>query len=419
MERRDEVPGPGRGDGALSRRRFFAASGGLGAAALGATGCRAGGGGAYAPSSVIAEGSSGALRAPAASGVLAANVNEALEKIDFAELRAVAATWVRGFYPMPDADHGDPAGQPGLARLLQAAARGYGTVLTLKFPYQDRPIPAPGTPAMATAVARLHKILAATMGKVDILTIGNEPFIETREADRRTPAINVFYETLARHAIRYRSAHGDTHHATAIYMGALTGLDRPDADTAQTRRWVTYVARDRDIAGVDIHPHVASPDEARRFVAYVLPYLRSDQRFLATEFSLVHLWKQHNTDPLPADFARRHHLPATTPVWRYIRDAAAHPVSEQEWNDFVLACPWFSAHKTFLTDQIARFRATGKLAVAAYGLLQAGPIPHFGPKSAPWVINSIYPQYVTRRTSTGLPARNRTWANAFQAAQRR
>lgn len=424
MARSDAASGMGFGmgwrDRDVSRRRLFAWSGGFAATALGVAGCGAGLGGrvsSLATSPVAGTSVSGRVAAPPASNVLAANVNEALDKIDFGEMRAVAGSWIRGFYPMADADRGDPAGQAGLVKLLKAAADGYGTVLSMKFQYRGQSIPSPGSAAMKTALTRLYKVLAATMGKVDILTVGNEPFIETSKTDRDTPALNTFYETLALHTIRYRQAHGGSNCKTKVYMGALTGLDKPGAETAQTRRWMTFTARTPSIAGVDIHPHVAGAAGARKFVDYVLPFLRRDQKFLATEFSLVHLWKQHNTDPIDPDFARHYGVAIGTPVWKFIRQAAHNHVSEPEWNDFVLSCSWFADHKNFLTQQMARFRDTGKLAVAGYGIIQTAPILDFGPNSTPWVLNCMFPQYVTQPGPDGLPGRNRTWCNAFRNAQ--
>jgi hypothetical protein len=358
------------------------------------------------------------VQAPPASGVLAANVNESLDKIDTAELDAVSGTWVRGFYLMADADKSDPASQTGIKKLLAAAAQGYGTVLTLKFQYHDKPIPAPGTSAMNAALAQLDKVLAAVMGKVDILTVGNEPFFETRRTDRETPRINTFYEALAQHTLAYRQAHGGSGSSTHIYMGALTSLDKPGKEDTQKQRWAAFVQRTPSLAGVDIHPHVDSLAAAKKYVDFVLPYLGPGQKFLATEFSLVQLWKQHLHDPVAPAFASHHGITAGTPVWQFIKDAAHSPVDEQKWNQFLLSNAWFKANKNFLTEQTGRFRSTGKLAVAGYGISQSQPIPQFGPESTPWVINSVFCPYVCTTGPDGLPGRNRTWAGEFRALQR-
>jgi hypothetical protein len=291
-------------------------------------------------------------------------------------------------------------------------------VLTLKFQYQNQPIPTPGSPAMNTALAQLDKVLAVTMDKVDILAIGNEPFFETSKTDRATPRINAFYETLALRTAQYRRAQFGANSKTKIYMGALTALHRPGAETAQTRRWMTFTAQTSSIAGVDIHPHVPSPAAAQKYVDYVLPFLRSDQKFLATEFSLVQLWKQHMTDPVNPAFARSHGIANGTPVWQVIKDATQHPFDEQEWNNFLLSNSWYAANENFLTDQMRRFRSTGKLAVAGYGITQDTPMSKdFGPHKTPWVLNSLFCPNVCKPEPSGLPGRNRTWCRQFRALQ--
>jgi hypothetical protein len=393
--------------------------------ALGLAGCTGGkgsgggGGGDAASPSAAAASEGGRISAPPADGVLAANYNQSLDAIDFAQLEAVSATWLRGFYVMPDADRSPGvADQPGMRKLLAAADRGYRTVLTLKFPY-DTALPTPGSPEMRTALDRLDKVLAVAMGEVDIVTVGNEPFYETPDADKHSSRINDFYEALARHTVQYRERHGGAQAGAAVYMGALTGLERSADRTPQTKRWIQFVAGNRSIAGVDIHPHVASAAEAQDYVDYVLPWLRPDQKFLATEFSLVQLWKAHLTDPVPAAFASRYGLPHGTRVWQVIGDALKQPFTQQKWDDFLHSCAWFQAHRDFLTDQLGRFRKTGKFAVAGYGITQDSAMStDFGPGKTPWVLNSLFCPHTVQNGSDGLPGRNPTWCGEFRALQR-
>lgn len=396
-----------------SRRRLLALAPAAVAASLGAAGCDAGtgtSGGSTTPSP-----STRVSPAPA-TGVLAANVNQNLDHIDVDQLTAAAASWVRGFLTVTAGAPSQLASDPGLAKLLSAAKRGYGTVLNLKFQYRHAPLPAPGTPAMRDVLARLDSVLTATMGRVDALVVGNEPFFETRPADRASPRINRFYEALAGHVVGYRRRHGATR--TKIYLGALTSLDDPAGRTPRARRFVTFAHRTEGIAGIDIHPHVAAADDVARYLDYVVPALRADQRFLVTEFSLVLLWKQHLRDPVDAGWARRHKVAAGTPVWRAIADTIRHPVDETTWTDLLRSSPWFADNRTFLGDQLSRFRRTGKLAVAAYGISQDLPMTrHFGPDSHPWLLNTVFCPETCTPERNGLPGRNLTWYEQFRAAQ--
>ncbi|WNM33736.1 hypothetical protein RKE30_26830 [Streptomyces sp. Li-HN-5-11] len=394
----------------LSRRRFLGAAGALGLAVMGAAapGAKAG----SVPGSASG-GSAVHVTTPPAHGVLAANYNQDLDLIDFAQLQAASASWLRGFSVMKDAAKSSAAAQSGVKKLLDAAGRGYGTVLTLKFQYQDQPLPAPGSKAMGTPLAQLQKVLAVVLDKVDIVVIGNEPFYETTKADRLSPRINAFYEALARHAIEQRGQG-----RTQLYMGALTGIDEARNQTPQTDRWVRFAARTAQLAGVDIHPHVASMANARKYVDYVLSRLRPDQRFLATEFSLVKLWKQHMKDPVDPGFATRCGMPSGTQVWQVLKDATRHRFGQEEWNDFLATASWLQAHRDFLTQQMAAFRATGRLAVAGYGISQdKGGASDFTADKTPWVLNSLFCPRTVRDGENGLPGENPVWLPEFRAAQ--
>src|SRR5213076_1049930 len=102
------------------------------------------------------------------------------------------------------------------------------------------PLPAPGSAELKDLLALVDRVLAAVLGKVDILTIGNEPFLETLP-EERNKTLNVFYETLARHVIEYRGQHGGAGSGTSLYMGALNNLDDPAGRTPATERWLRFV----------------------------------------------------------------------------------------------------------------------------------------------------------------------------------
>jgi hypothetical protein len=255
-------------------------------------------------------------------GALGANFNEHYEDVDFAELRRANDRWIRGFLTMPQVDPADPAAHMAIETTLDAGQRGFSTILTLKWPMRKSGIPAPGSPAFARAEAALDAVLPLVMGKVDILEIGNEPFIEARRAewDHR---LNDFYEAMARRAIRFRAQHCADTCRTRLFMGALNNLDDPKWRTPATERWLDFARETSAIEGVDIHPHVRSLDQAKAFIEYVLPRLRPDQTFLATEFSLVQHWKRHLRDRVPATFAKAYGIAPETQVWQQIAAAIA------------------------------------------------------------------------------------------------
>lgn len=357
-------------------------------------------------------------RPHAADGVLGANFNQDLGSLNYRELQAARATWIRGFFTMPDADNGDVAATTTLRTILDASRRNYGTTLSLKFPLAQTEMPAPGSAAMATELARVDKVLPLVMGRVDILEIGNEPFNESRPQDR-TDALNNFYEAVAKHVIAYRRVHCASNCKTRLYMGALNRLDLPANHTPAVERWMRFVRETPDIQGVDIHPHVPSPEATQAFLDYVLPRLRPDQTFLATEFSLVWYWKEHMADPISPGFAERYGFAADAKVWQVIQAAIAHPFPQQEWDAFLSSSPWFESQKHYLRDQVTAFRATGRLTMASYGFRQDALMEQgFGPDKVPWLLNSVFAPYTVQPAPNGLAGLGYAWIDDFRDLQR-
>ncbi|SEG99978.1 hypothetical protein SAMN05444920_114254 [Nonomuraea solani] len=354
---------------------------------------------------------------PLAYGALGANFNQNLDALDYRELRESGARWVRGFFPMPATDQGDPAAHFAIKTITEAAGRGHDTILSLKFPYDRASFPQPGSPEMAAELARLDRVLPAVLGKVDILTIGNEPFIESLPAERDT-RLNVFYETVARHVIDVRRARCGGDCATTLYMGALNRLDLADRRTPAAERWMTFVRETPELAGVDIHPHVPEPENTQAFLDYILPRMRPDQTYLVTEFSLVWHWKKHLRDPIAPAFAQRYGFAAGTQVWQVIKAAIDAPFPQRQWNDFLTSSPWFMDQAGFLRDQMRLYRGTGRLAVATYAFKQDDLMTtDFGPAKDPWLLNSVYVPYTVRPRGNGLSAPS-LWLKDFKALQK-
>ncbi|MFI6274203.1 hypothetical protein [Streptomyces sp. NPDC050988] len=401
-----------------SRRRLLGLAGG---GALLLAGCRSDGAGAGGPGGSGAGGPGGhaghRTRPAAPEGVLGANFNEEPRGMTASVLDDLRTRWVRGFVAMPELDSVEASRQPAIRTLLSFAGSGHGTVLSLKFPHRTTPLPQPGSGAMDKELARVDRALDAVLDKVDILVIGNEPFLETRAEDRAT-LLNPFYEAVAAHVISERRKRCGSECRTRLYMGALNRLEDPAWRTPAVDAWLAHVRATPELDGVDIHPHVAAVEQARAYTDHVLPRIRSEQRFLATEFSLVHWWKRHWSDPVPAVYADRYGVAAGTPVWQEVRDSAADAVSQQRWRDLLMNSPWFASRKDYLTNQVRQFRATGRLAVAAYGTLQQpAMVRDIGPTKMPWLLNSLYANLVVQPSANGAMAHNPAFYDSFRALQ--
>lgn len=350
-------------------------------------------------------------------GELGANYNENLDEINYLELRESRTEWVRGFYLPTEADRISPSDSPTIQAILEADDRGYRTLLSLKFNKTNTAFPAPGSEAMAAELARLDRVLPLVLGTVDIITIGNEPFIESMPS-QRDERLNDYYETIAKHVIDVRAEMCGDDCATHLYMGALNRLDLPANRTAAVEQWLEFTRETPEIEGVDLHPHV--PDESRvdAFLDYTLPRLRSDQTFLMTEFSLVWYWQQHMSDEIPPAFAERYGYPAGTLVWEVIGEAIENPFPSHKWKEFLAESPWFEDKKHFLSDLMGDLRATGRLAVATYGFVQIPSMTsNWSAAKAPWLLNSVYASLTVKPRGEAMSSPGYAWLADYRKLQ--
>jgi hypothetical protein len=354
-----------------------------------------------------------------AQGAIGANYNEHFEDVDYRDLEKADAKWVRIFLPMPQVDRAGAAEHGAVKTILEARERGYKTILTLKYPYNRVPFPKFGSAEYEKQLARTDAVLPLVMGKVDMLVIGNEPFIESRKQDW-DDNFNAFYEGLAKRVIAYRNQHCPGACKTRLYMGALNHMERPAWQTKATERWLAFVKATPEIDGVNIHPHIRAIEESKTFLDYILPRMRPEQKFIVTEFSLVWWWQANMKGPVPAAFADKYGAPRNAQNWQIVKAALETPFPKAQWDDFLSQSPWFENRKHYLANQMKMFRNTGRLAVATYGFKQGSSMSaQWGPDKVPWLINSVFAPATVRRNADGSAAANYAWIDDFKALQKK
>ena len=352
-----------------------------------------------------------------AQGILGANYNEHYEDVDYRDLEKADARWIRLFVPMPQLDRG-AADHGAVKAILDAHTRGYKTILTLKFPYNRGDFPKAGTPAFERELARVDAVLPLVVGKIDILVVGNEPYIESREQDRDLD-LNAFYETIAKRVIDYRAKACPGDCKTRLYMGALNRMDLKKNQTASTERWMAFVKATPELDGVNIHPHIPAIEASKPFLDYILPRMRSEQTFIVTEFSLIWWWQQNMKGVVAPAFADKYQAPRTAQNWQIIKAALETPFPKAQWDDFLRMSPWFENRKHYVANQMKMFRDTGRLAVATYGFKQGRSMSNnFGPDKTPWLINSVFAPATIRKNADGSAAPNYTIFDDFKALQK-
>lgn len=349
------------------------------------------------------------------NGALGANFNSEYQNVNYQDLALAHVHWLRGFMVMTRVNPQNPARQLAISASLAAEQRGYHTILTLKWPFQRTGIPQFNSSAYKKTVEQLNAVLPLVMGKVDIIVIGNEPAWETPRNQWGKPLID-FYEAMADRIIAYRKTHCGASCRTRLFMGALNRLDHVSMRQAPwVNQWMAFVRATPEIEGVDIHPHVKSFAATRSYVQFVLQRMRSDQKFLVTEFSLVWYWKAHMHNRVPASFARQYGFPKKMKMWQAIQRAIKNRFSQQEWDVLLTRSPWFAAQSHYLDRAMALFRSTHRLAVACYGFEQGASMTrHFGPNSTPWLLNTVFARRTVRLGHSVKAPANPYWLASFK-----
>ncbi|AGP59463.1 hypothetical protein [Streptomyces rapamycinicus] len=415
---------PARGRTPVSRRWLLGASAG----AFLAVGCKNESQGSQADSAKKTEAEDAPQNRAAVvgpSGVLGANFNEDPTRVDRDALNALDATWVRGFVPMDTIKDGtDPSRQRAIQNLLELREQGFGTILALKFQFskEDQTVPSPTGEEMKAELAAVDEVLRTVLDKVDILTVGNEPFLETH-AEERLTKLNPFYQEVAKHVIAYRKKRFPDGCRTHLYMGALNHLDDPEMISDATRDWIEFVNDTPQLEGLDIHPHVTSAQAAQKYLDYVLRWLDDDKKFLVTEFSLVNHYEKQMTRNIPADFVDAYEkdldITRETKVWQLLKLAAEQRFTQQQWNDFLRMSPWFESGKHFMRDEVRKYRETGRLAVATYGVVQQkAMVTGIDKDKKPWMLNSLYVPLTVQHDEGGELPHNYTVFDDFTSLQR-
>lgn len=351
-------------------------------------------------------------------GALGANYNEHLVWINHEELRRVGAQWLRGFIEMHSVNVAQPTKDPNIAAILRASDAGFKTILSLKWNYHHRDFPGAGSPELAEELSRIEPVLRAVWGRVDIVVIGNEPFVEAKK-NQRGRRLSDFYQTMAEAVIGFRNAQpGPDATATRLYMGALNRMDLPDRRTPPVERMLRFIAARPELDGVDLHLHIPHMQGQRAMLDWCLARIRPDQTFLATEFSMVWHLKRHVGQDVSDYYRDKYRLAPGTKVYQVIDAAIRDPMPAEQWRDFLQHEDWYRPAGDFIREAMAIYRATGRLHVATYSACPMRKRRHpFLPTDTPWMLNGIMMPSTVRLQEDGTAAENFPWANEFRLAQ--
>jgi hypothetical protein len=189
------------------------------------------------------------------------NVNERSHWLEPALLDQTKTTWVRGFFPASEFMSGDRSYETdkGLLALRRAADSGHKVILSIKWDCAQNgnagPVPAPGSAQEQAWFGFADKLAAATAGKISILVVLNELFIDTQKPDLEPgPDGQVPMVRFLRRLVDHLSAEhlvGSDGKPLPIYAGGFARLERPGIQSS--------VATHQMLQWINSDPHIAAP----------------------------------------------------------------------------------------------------------------------------------------------------------------
>jgi Arylsulfatase A and related enzymes len=361
---------------------------------------------------------------------IGANFNHDPEIIDMAVLRRTPVEWIRTTPYIFEYINGekDPATAPGLQKVIDAAKAGYKVAFGFRWDfkkYQLR-IPEPGTAAEQKYFATAAAILKRVGPYVNVFKLGNEPNLETMEADLQLNEAGVsplvrFTERLLDEVVEpYYKQHPELTRPD-VYTGSLPALFEEKQQQKPGVQGLIRLAQENDrIKGLSVHLHIsdsADMDKAFRFVRTIMP----DKPIIVPEFSLFRLYNKHLSDelgstPAGAQFAAAYHYPPGMKLYEWYSKANTEKVSAAEWAALFASRAWFPPH--FMQTYYRYFQKYG-VVLATYGYLSQSAPAKVKPNTPVWFINPIFPMKSLQRQADGGYTPNPLWFDDFVAITRR
>jgi len=338
------------------------------------------------------------------------NYNESFQDIRTGELSSSKTKWVRGFLDVfSHYDNQDLNTNPKITQYLTLKDQGYKTVLNLKFNFIARGgYPAVNSTTWNNYISFIDQVLDRVIAKTDVIVVGNEPFIESDPSTWNEP-LNSFYKAAATRVNQYLTARNLQR---PIFVGSFDNMYQSDRQgNVGINNLLAWCKATSWVAGIDLHIHHSSNPEITTVINFVNDKVRSDQKLIITEYSLMKWFRSNLTNDLTTQFISAANASTTdsifpppagiTKCWQYIDYALKNPRPVDEWNAFHQNTPWLYDRKDYLCNSFKLFKATSKFWVATYAMRQSYPAnTDFTATTDPWILNSLF----AARTVTLLPS---------------
>src|SRR5690606_16122538 len=159
-------------------------------------------------------------------------------------------------------------------------------ILNIKWRFHNEPFPDPESAEMQEYIKFLGKILNKFWNKLDVIVVGNEPFIESRSIDRDVHLVN-FYKKMTEAVVQYRG----NRKFIPIYIGAFDNIYLQENRRKGFIDLMAYAKSNAEVEGVTVHAHHSTIEELRFSIEYTSDHIREDQKIIITEYSLMKHWR--------------------------------------------------------------------------------------------------------------------------------
>lgn len=346
--------------------------------------------------------------------VIGINVNGQYNVMKLENAERSGTIWVRGFldffqlYPHESNLESDERVQ----NYIKLKENGFKNILNLKWDFSNRSFPGTDSEEMQNYKTYLDKLLEKVWSRTDIIVVGNEPFIESRQSERDNRLI-VFYQEIANHIRNFRS---NSERNIPIYVGAFNNLYLEGWRTEAANDLMSFARNNDWIAGIDLHIHHSGINQINDFIDYAELRIRENQKILISEFSIKDHFRSKMGETIPSDFASRYGFDSNVKNYQYIDYALKNTVDRQEWIDFLSNSYWFENRKNYVANAFERFKSYDKFHIATYALRQSYPFnTDFTANTTPWILNGLFGnRTIQPNPETGQDQFNYAWIENFE-----
>ncbi len=353
-----------------------------------------------------------------------ANFNHEPEIIDFKYLKKTPVEWIRTTPYIFEYITGkkDAATSQGLQNVIDAKKMGYKVAFGFRWDFKQYKwnIPEPGSAKEKECFDAARKILERVGASIDIFTLGNEPNLETIDADMKPNSDGVI--PLVRFTERLLMVVVDPFYKARpkltlpdVYVGSIHAPFGKEQQKIPAVVGLMKLAETNPrITGLSIHLHIESLGEIAEGFRFARSIVKT-KPIIVPEFSLNRMYKLHMPDilgdsPEGVAFAKKYNRDPNMKLYEWYSVANSKLMDAEEWQAMFATRKWFPADALMIYYKA--FKENG-VVLATYGYISQFADANLNSNSHGWFINPIFPRKTLKPQPDGDWTPNPLWIKDF------